>query len=252
MGKGTKRIDELAELLERTGGDAQRLDVVRRAQKFKRTWIELAEGLSKVRASKAYARWGFEDFYDYCARELALKRATVDKLTISYHTIQSHAPEVLEWDGVAKEIPSYDAVDYFSRAIGPPANETEGDEGESPRARKSQPRDPELVKEMKTAVFDEGRPVAELRKRFDPILHPRPKGADRLEVLNKASACARKLAELLPDIEGLPEKRIKRLEEELGALRENLEGLAEPLREQVARAQKRLQKPPRVPAAQAI
>lgn len=250
MGKGTKRIDELAELLERTGGDAQRLDVVRRAQKFKRTWIELAEGLTKVRASKAYVRWGFEDFYDYCTRELALKRATVDKLTLSYHTIQSHAPEVLEWDGVAKEIPSYDAVDYFSKAIGPPANETES-ESPAPR-RQAAPRDPDLLKEMKTAVFDEGRPVAELRKRFDPILHPRPKGAERLEVLNKASACARKLAELLPDIEGLPDKRIKRLEEELGSLREHLEELAEPLREQVARAQKRLQKPPKVPAAQAL
>lgn len=255
--KGTKKIDELAALLEKTGGDAQRLEVVRRTQKFKRSWIELAEGLTKVRATRAYARWGFEDFYDYCGRELTLKRATVDKLTISYNTIQQHAPEVLEWDGVAKAIPSYDAVDYFSRAVGP-ANDPEPEGGEEPaapaRGRKAvaAPRDPDLVREMKTAVFDEGQPVAELRKRFDPVLHPRPKGADRLELLTKASACARKLAELLPDIEGLPEKRVRKLEEELGALRENLEGLAEPLREQVARAQKRLQKPPRVAAAQAV
>jgi hypothetical protein len=253
VGKGTKKIDELADLLERTGGDAQRLDVVKRAQRFKRTWIELAEGLTKVRASKAYVRWGFEDFYDYCAKELTLKRPTVDKLTISYATIQHHAPEVLEWDGVAKAIPSYDAVDYFSRAVGPPANDAEGEDEPASKPRKPPaPRDPQLVRDMKTAVFDEGQPVAELRKRFDPVLHPRPKGAEKLEILNKASACARKLAELLPDIEGLPEKRIRRLEEELGALRENLEGLAEPLREQVARAQKRLQKPPKVPAAQAM
>jgi hypothetical protein len=256
---GTKKIDELAALLEKTGGDAQRLEVVRRTQKFKRSWIELAEALTKVRATKGYARWGFEDFYDYCSRELTLKRATVDKLTISYNTIQQHAPEVLEWDGVAKAIPSYDAVDYFSRAVGPPANETElepdADEAGSRKgARKGQsaPRDPELVREMKAAVFDEGQPVAELRKRFDPVLHPRPKGAERLELLTKASACARKLAELLPDIEGLPDKRVRKLEEELGALRENLEGLAEPLREQVARAQKRMLKPPKVPAAQAV
>lgn len=259
MATGTKKIDELAALLEKTGGDAQRLEVVRRTQKFKRSWIELAEALTKVRATKGYARWGFEDFYDYCSRELTLKRATVDKLTISYNTIQQHAPEVLEWDGVAKAIPSYDAVDYFSRAVGPPANEPEpepdSDEaGARKGARKGQPapRDPELVREMKAAVFDEGTPVAELRKRFDPVLHPRPKGAERLELLTKASACARKLAELLPDIEGLPDKRVRKLEEELGALRENLEGLAEPLREQVARAQKRMLKPPKVPAAQAV
>ena len=257
MATGTKKIDELAALLEKTGGDAQRLEVVRRTQKFKRSWIELAEALTKVRATKGYARWGFEDFYDYCSRELTLKRATVDKLTISYNTIQQHAPEVLEWDGVAKAIPSYDAVDYFSRAVSP-ANEPEpsasedGAPASKPRKGASAPRDPELVREMKSAVFDEGTPVAELRKRFDPVLHPRPKGAERLELLTKASACARKLAELLPDIEGLPDKRVRKLEEELGALRENLEGLAEPLREQVARAQKRMLKPPKVPAAQAV
>lgn len=261
MATGTKKIDELAALLEKTGGDAQRLEVVRRTQKFKRSWIELAEALTKVRATKGYARWGFEDFYDYCSRELTLKRATVDKLTISYNTIQTHAPEVLEWDGVAKAIPSYDAVDYFSRAVGPPANELDelDADGEAKKANnkprgapRDPPRDPELVREMKAAVFDEGQPIAELRKRFDPVLHPRPKGAERLELLTKASACARKLAELLPDIDGLPEKRVRKLEEELGALRENLEQLAEPLREQVARAQKRMQKPPKMPAAQAV
>ncbi len=256
MATGTKKIDELAALLEKTGGDAQRLEVVRRTQKFKRSWIELAEALTKVRATKGYARWGFEDFYDYCARELTLKRATVDKLTISYSTIQTHAPEVLEWDGVAKAIPSYDAVDYFSRAVGPPANELEDLDVDADAKKNSKPRgaprDPELVREMKAAVFDEGQPVAELRKRFDPVLHPRPKGAEHLELLTKASACARKLAELLPDIDGLPEKRVRKLEEELGALRENLEQLAEPLREQVARAQKRMQRPPKVPAAQAV
>ena len=260
MATGTKKIDELAALLEKTGGDAQRLEVVRRTQKFKRSWIELAEALTKVRATKGYARWGFEDFYDYCSRELTLKRATVDKLTLSYHTIQHHAPEVLEWDGVAKAIPSYDAVDYFSRAVGPPANELDelDASGEpvlpsgKPSKPRGAPRDPELLREMKAAVFDEGQPIAELRKRFDPVLHPRPKGAERLELLTKASACARKLAELLPDIDGLPEKRVRKLEEELGALRENLEQLAEPLREQVARAQKRMQKPPKMPAAQAV
>ena len=115
---GTKKIDALAELLERTGGDAERLEVVRRTQRFKRSWIELAEALAKVRSSQSYTRWGYNDFYKYCSAELTLKRVTVDKLVLSFHTIRSHAPEVLEWDGVAKVIPSYEAVDYFSRAVG--------------------------------------------------------------------------------------------------------------------------------------
>lgn len=249
MAKGTKKIDDLAELLERTGGDAQRLEVVRRTQKFKRSWIELAEALIKVRAGRAYERWGYSDFYAYCTQELTLKRATVDKLTVSYSTIERHAPEVLEWDGVARTIPSVEAIDYFSRAIGDgPANDAE----DEPPSKKRPPAPPaEVLGELRSAVFDEGQPVAELRKRFDPVLHPRPKGADRLDLLNKASAAARKLAELLPDIDGLPEKRVRRLEEELGALRDDIEALAEPLRDKLARASKRVA-PPRVAAAQPV
>ena len=49
-------------------------------------------------------------------------KVTVDKLTISYHTIERHAPQVLSWDGVAKTIPSYEAIDYYSRALGTPKN----------------------------------------------------------------------------------------------------------------------------------
>jgi hypothetical protein len=253
VSKGTKKIDDLAELLERTGGDAQRLEVVRRTQRFKRSWIELAEALIKVRAGRAYERWGYDDFHAYCAQELTLKKATVDKLTVSYSTVQRHAPEVLEWDGVARTIPTVEAIDYFSRAIGDgPANDLSGDEEPAPApSRRAPPRPhaPEVLDELKSAVFDEGQPVAELRKRFDPVLHPRPKGAEKLDLLNKASAAARKLAELLPDLDGLPEKRVRRLEEELGALRDDIEALAEPLREKLARASKKAA-PPRLPAAQ--
>ncbi|MDC0669123.1 hypothetical protein [Nannocystis radixulma] len=253
MANGTKKIDDLAELLERTGGDAQRLEVVRRTQRFKRSWIELAEALIKVRAGRAYERWGYDDFHAYCAQELTLKKATVDKLTVSYSTVQRHAPEVLEWDGVARTIPTVEAIDYFSRAIGDgPANDLSGDEEPAPASsRRAPPRPhaPEVLDELKSAVFDEGQPVAELRKRFDPVLHPRPKGAEKLDMLNKASAAARKLAELLPDLDGLPEKRVRRLEEELGALRDDIEALAEPLREKLARASKKTT-PPRLPAAQ--
>lgn len=256
MSGGTKKIDALADLLEKTGSDAERLEVVRRTQRFKRSWIELAEALAKVRSTQAYTRWGFNDFYTYCAEELTLKKATVDKLVLSFHTIRSHAPEVLEWDGVARVIPSYEAVDYFSRAVHeygeetgvveptpdapPPANRP-------PRGKKG-PEAGEMLGEVKAAVFDEGQPLAELRKRFDPVLFPRPKGAEKLDAIQKASAAARRLAELLPDIDGLSEKRVQKLENELGALRQELDALAEPLKEKIERATAK-KKPPRLKVA---
>ena len=89
--------------------------------------------------------------------------------------------------------------------------------------------------------------LAELRKRFDPVLYPRPKGAERLEIIQKASAAARKLAELLPDIDGLEDKRVQRIETELGALRQELDALATSLKSSLDKPGKK--KPPRLKVA---
>jgi len=237
--KGLKKIDELAAILEKSGGDAQRLEVLKRTQKFKRSWVDLAEVLTKVRNSQAFKRWGFTDFYSYACEELALKKPTVDKLVLSYSTLRSHAPEVLKWDGVAKVIPSYEAVNYYSQVL-PPADDEAGEQLPRPRRKvELVPPAADVLAEMKTAVFDEGKAVTELRKRFDPVLYPKPKGAAKLEVIKKANNAARKLAELLPDIDGLSDKLARNLERELGVLRTELTELAAPLEEQVARAQKR-------------
>ncbi len=254
MARATKKLDELARLLEKTGGDPQRLEAVKRAQRFRRSWLDLAEMLCKIRKKRSYQRWGYEDFHTYCAEELTLKKATVDKLTISYSTLERHAPAVLDRDGIASTIPSLQSIDYYSRVVDTPANDTaeQSDEEEDPRPRRSGKLPPprvsdEVVSELRSAVFDEGQPVAELRKRFDPVIFPRPKGAEKLAVIQKANAAARKLADLLPDIDGLSDTQVAKLETQLGKLRTSLDELAEPLKEQVARAQKRAQKRRRVP-----
>lgn len=246
MARSSKKLDDLARLLEKTGGDAERLEAVKRAQKFRRSWLELAEAITKIRKNRSYERWGYDDLYAYCKDELTLKKPTVDKLTISYSTLQRHAPQVLSRDGVAKTIPSYQAIDYFSRAVGDeePANDPEP----LPGKKKAPPRAGEHFQELSSAVFDEGQPVTELRKRFDPVFFPKPKGAEKLATIQRANGAARKLAELLPDIDGLPESQVRKLEAELGKLRSKLDELAEPLKDKVAKAQKRL-KAPRVRSA---
>jgi hypothetical protein len=223
-----QRLQALISTLERSGAEPQRLDALRCAQRFKRSWVELAETLVEIRRTRAYERWEYDDFHKYCGDELHLRRATVDKLTISYSTLQRLAPQVLQWDGVAKEIPSLQAVEYFGKAIGVPQGEAANDG----KAAKAPPR--EVIKELRHAVFDEGQSVAELRKRFDPILRPKPKGAEQLESIQKALGAARKLAELLPEIAGLDERRVERVEKALGGLRQDLESMAEPLREKLA------------------
>lgn len=239
VAKATEKIDALLSRLEQSGADPQRLDALRCTQRFKRSWVDLAQTLVEIRRANAYEAWGYDDFYKYCTQELFLKRGTVDKLTISYSTLKRLAPSVLKWDGVEREIPSYQAVDYFSKAMGTTDRNTRAANDATP-APAPPPR--EVIKELRHAVFDEGQSVAELRRRFDPILRPKPAGAEALESINKAMATARKLAELLPDVDGLTDKRVAATEKALGALRQDLEQLAAPLREKLERPRKRTAK----------
>jgi hypothetical protein len=251
VARTSRKLDALASLLERTNGDPKRIEAVRRAQNFRRSWIDLAETLNRIRNQSLYEKWGFADFYDYCQEELTLKKATVDKLTISYNTLERHAPQVLERDGVANTIPSYEAIDYFHKTIGdfdepppPAANDDEGEEVVSlpRRGRVPLPPTPELRREFEQAVFDEGQPVGELRKRFDQQFFPRPAGADDLDTIRKASAAARKLAALIVEIPGLPDKQVRRVEAELGKLREALDDMLPEVQEKVAKATARADK----------
>ncbi|MCA9651896.1 MAG: hypothetical protein H6712_28680 [Myxococcales bacterium] len=238
MTRATEKIEALLARLEQSGADPQRLEALRRTQRFKRSWVELAETLVEIRQGGIFEAWGYDEFYKYCAQELFLKRGTVDKLTMSFSTLQRLAPQVLKWDGVEREIPSYQAVDYFSKAMGQADRGVKAANDPAPAA----PPPREVIKELRHAVFDEGQSVAELRRRFDPILHPKPAGSEQLEIISKAMSAARKLAELLPDVEGLTDKRIADVEKALGGLRQELEELATPLRDKIERSRKRAAK----------
>ncbi|HET6584524.1 MAG TPA: hypothetical protein VFG69_13775 [Nannocystaceae bacterium] len=235
MAASTEKIEALLRRLEKTGAEPARLDVLRTAQQFKRSWVELAAKLVVIRRERSYEAWGFDDFHRWCAEELHLRRATVDKLTISFNTLERVAPQVLAWDGVAKTIPSYEAIDYLGKAMRLPR-----DHGDEPAPRRREEPSPprEVIKELRSAVFDEGQTVGELRKRFDPVLWPKPKGADELELLSRASGLAKKLVETLSEIDGLSERRVAAVEQLLGSLRQELDGLAEPLRAKIERKKK--------------
>ncbi|MBX3248503.1 MAG: hypothetical protein KF901_15105 [Myxococcales bacterium] len=208
------RLDELREELEARGADKIRLELVRRARNFKRSWVEMAEALVEVRAGELFHQWGYPDFHTYCQSELLLTKATVDKLTGSYSVVREHAPQVLARDGLAQPIPTVDAVEYFAKALRgtEPANDGETDDYEDDR-----------VSELKQAVFDDQTPVAVLRRTFDPLFFPKPEGAERVEALEKTRSATRRLEALLQQVEGIDEARAKQLLQLLSQLREELD-----------------------------
>jgi hypothetical protein len=216
--RSDSKLDALATMLERSGDDPQRLELVQRAQRFKRSWVELAEGLIALRQSHAYQQWGYGDLHEYCNKELSIRAATVDKLLLSFSTVQRHAPEVLARDGVAREIPSLDSIDYFSRALG-----TESKPG--PFRRLDAPD--HVLDQLRSAVFDEGQNVRELRERFNPVLRPKPEQADNQDAARRTRAAAQKLSQLMGEVQGLTEARIARVQAAIEALIRDLDQLSE-------------------------
>jgi hypothetical protein len=217
-------LEALADQLERSGGDPARIDIVRRAERFKRSWVELAEGLYQLRKKRTYEQWGYSELHEYCMKELHIKASTIDKLMISYGTLREHAPEVLRRDGVARDIPSLEAVDYFSRAVPPTAAE---DDEPPTGMRRRLDAPPSVIDELRSAVFDEAQSVGELRKRFDPILRPKPEGADEAEALRKLKSLAEKLGAGVQTTPGLSEKRVGRVLAMVEALVRDLDELIE-------------------------
>ncbi|HKU40899.1 MAG TPA: hypothetical protein VJR89_22210 [Polyangiales bacterium] len=208
--------------MERSGAEPARVDIVRRAERFKRSWVELAEGLWNLRKQRKYEAWGYAELHEYCQKELHIKPATIDKLMLSYGTLRTHAPEVLKRDGVAREIPSLEAVDYFSRAV-PPENEDR--EAIAPgRRRLDAPQS--VIEELRSAVFDRVESVGELRKQFDPLLRPKGK-EDEGDAPRKAKALAERLAEAVQATPGLSEKRVGRVVAMVEALVRDLDELIE-------------------------
>jgi hypothetical protein len=219
MSKGHEVLEALADRMENSGADPARVDIVRRAQRFKRSWVELAEGLSALRKSRRFEKWGYGELSEYCQKELHIKAVTLEKLMLSYGALREHAPEVLRRDGVSREIPSLETVDYFSRAIGVPG------EGGAAARRFDAPR--AVLDELRSAVFDEGASLGDLRKRFDPILRPKSAEDEQSESLRRTKALAERLGESVQAVDGLSEKRVARVIASVEALVRDLDELIE-------------------------
>lgn len=197
--------------------EAFRMQVVTRARHFKRSWIDMAEALTEVRSKGLFRKWGYETLHGYALEELNIKRTTCDKLTASYNAMATHVPHVLEWDGVAQQVPQMEAVDYFAKAMDPKPKR-DGDEVPPPP-------DEDVVEELKRAIFQEQASVPSVRKRFNPVLHPKGEDEERLVVLRRALATARRLESIVTEVDGLTEDRVEEVTRCLEDLRGDLDEL---------------------------
>jgi len=202
MAKRSQAEKDITRRMESFGDDAQRVDVLSRAARFKRSWMDLAEALMDVRNSGFVERWGFGSFYEYCQKELHLRKSTADKLTASFGYLNEHAPDVLRRDGLSEPIPQPDTIHALARA-----------------RRAEQVPDP-LFRAIQADAMDSDMSPASLARRFKEAIGDDAGSQEAVERhATRAVTLARRLAGILADLQpGLPGDLAADVEEQLGRL----------------------------------
>ena len=210
---GSKIITKTDQMMEdrmlAVSSDPVRADTLQKARAFKRTWLELAEALSKVSEKKKWEGWGFSDFDAYCRKELHLKGSTVAKLLGSYRFLETSAPKVIErarTDHYESPIPSIATVEFVEKATA------------------AGHADAETLRTIHRSAFEEGLEKPMLAKKYGEIVFP-VTNADKKEKLRAAiAAAARRLSSLIAeDGAPVPKQLAIRVEETIGELLEAVE-----------------------------
>jgi hypothetical protein len=201
----TKTDAALADAEQAHADDPARVELLRRARRFKASWIELAEGLSNVRRSGEFKRWGYGSFEDYARLELHLRQETAEKLVGSFLFLKKRAPEVLGRDGIGTAIPSYQAVDFLRRAE---------EKDDAPK---------EAVSAIRTRVLDEGAALPSIVRQFRDAVFPVSEDEKKERDISALLNVAKRLRELLDETRIVPRK----LAAEVG---QNLDRLLETVR----------------------
>jgi hypothetical protein len=204
----TKLDETMAALEDLHADDPERAELVRRARRFKASWIELAEALTDARRGGRWKDWGYSTFEEYTGKELHLRPETVDKLTGSYSFLQRRAPAVLSRDGLAAPVPSYQAIDFLRRA-----EEQGGPE--------------EAVEAIRRKVIDEAVPLPQVAREYKDVVFPIDDKTRMKRDVAGIRNVAKRLRELLGETRAVPKKVAADVTESLDHLLESLGADAE-------------------------
>lgn len=212
----TASVDKIDARLDKLQPGSLRHQVMTALRQFRASWVELGRLLNEVVYGGDYKEWGYDDFEVYCARELGLKKPTVQKLMVSYNYMKKYESKRLhdfEDDSEkapASEIPDFQTVELLDRV----------------RRREELPED--QINELHRRAFTGESEEPELRKELRQCLRPQltdtemregaeNRNRDMAGILRAARELRRRLVATHVVPEGLKE-RIERCLVELEAL----------------------------------
>ncbi len=187
---------------------SKRYNVLDAAIRFKRSWIELAQHLTRIREQGGFKEWGYRSFEAYAQHELHLRRDTAQKLVRSYDFLNTnerpHLEAVVRGEPDTEPLPSFQALDILAEAKQNP-NLEEGD-----------------YKEIRDQVFRDDPPPSQVRKLVKERAPEPPKEEDPQQRLRKCLTMAERLYGLLLE-EDVPMPIAQSVEQAVGGLRRLLE-----------------------------
>lgn len=205
----TKTDQQMEDRMFAVSSDPERADTLQKARAFKRTWLELAEALSRVNDKRLWEKWGFSDFDAYCRKELHLRGSTVAKLLGSYRFLETSAPRVIErarTDHYEAPIPSIATVEFVEKAT----REGHADE--------------ETLRTIHRSAFEEGLEKPVLAKKFGELVFPVTERDKKEKLRAQIAQAARRLSALIAeDGAPVPKQLAIRVEETVGELLESIE-----------------------------
>jgi hypothetical protein len=205
----TKTDRQMEDQMLAVASDPQRADTLAKARAFKRTWLELAEALTKVNDANSWQAWGYPDFDTYCRKELHLRSSTVGKLLNNYRFLETSAPRVIERareDRYQAPIPSERTVEFVKKAT---------ERGSA---------DAETMETIQRVAFDEGLEAPILARRFKDVAFPETDREKGEKLRGSIAQAARRLSALIAEKDSpVPKKLAIRVEELVGELLESIE-----------------------------
>lgn len=202
----TSAVERLAARAEDLPEGSVRRRVIEGARRFKAAWVEFGRLLSEVKREALWREWGYPSFERYCSKELFLRPATAEKLTVSYGFLERHEPDLARSRGESRA-PPFEVIEVLSRAE---------EAGRLSHAGWRELRDEVLDRPPTPAAMNR-----RLSEKFGPPPPPPvPRKAERLE---KLAALARRLAEACHGDAAIPRtvaQRAADLAGELDALAE--------------------------------
>lgn len=212
MREAAKTKSELIieQLMRELDPDTPRYRVLATARQFKSSWVELGEELLKVKNKGEYQDWGYENFDDYCSREIRIRKETARKLTLAYRYLEQEEPELISPERRLQPLPDYRAVDLLRQA------------------REEQQFSEEEYAHLRQAIIENERSLPTVQKQFRELsqLH-NPPDSDPLKQMRGALATARRLYNQLDDLEDFPAERLQELHTILTELQKREQQLSE-------------------------